>query len=479
MSLSGLTSITKTNTTDADAYDHVINLVDGTHDSVDAGAPYEEADTTAPAEEPLARKLTRNTLRSQLARRKYAKWQDGRRTLSSDGADENDEDDGTGGTAQPEVPKETGRLKRLGDKVPFRSQKPTSTPSKKQRDTAIDILYENQRGAFFCGIPLYSSASLLHVDPAGWQNAMFQDSPVNITNAQVPDPSWSWGWKTWYVDMSHDVDDEGWEYSLAFGTNFSWHGSHPWFHSFVRRRRWLRRRVRTKAIKSEAQGGPQASHMLNQDYFTIHMGRDESPDSRAEQVTKAPSTFLATLGDDTDTDFDGDMHNTAQLLTALKHSMIDRQKIALVANFLEHGGEELHYLANSMPEIMSLLVYDTSRNHLCSKFEDAMNRLSKEIEEGTGDESASRVQQRDDIEQAIRTIRGDDDVVDGLGRPRAQETRTQRKLSNIDTRRFSINVKDDIKGIPDSAGLSDEGIRWASGPTSPASVTSSKGKGRL
>ena len=111
-------------------------------------------------------------------------------------------------------------------------------------DTFINVLYENQRGSFFCGIPLYSSNSLLNFDPAGWQTSPFQDSPMNITNSQLPDPSWEWVWRTWYVDMSYDVDEEGWQYSLSFRTGIAWHGNHPWFHSFVRWRRWLRKRVK-------------------------------------------------------------------------------------------------------------------------------------------------------------------------------------------------------------------------------------------
>jgi hypothetical protein len=39
------------------------------------------------------------------------------------------------------------------------------------------------------------------------------------------------------------VDEEGWEYSFFF-RGFVWHGTSPWFHSFVRRRRWIRLRRR-------------------------------------------------------------------------------------------------------------------------------------------------------------------------------------------------------------------------------------------
>lgn len=43
-------------------------------------------------------------------------------------------------------------------------------PAKPQaeRETAIDILYENERGGFLCGKPLFSSAALGTLDPPAW-----------------------------------------------------------------------------------------------------------------------------------------------------------------------------------------------------------------------------------------------------------------------------------------------------------------------
>jgi hypothetical protein len=93
------------------------------------------------------------------------------------------------------------------------SSRPPTAP-----DAHIDVLYENQRGWFVFGIPLFSSKALwnFRIDPAPWVDAQCKPSAVNITNAQVPDPSWAWDWKSWYVDMSLDVDEEGWQYSLLF-----------------------------------------------------------------------------------------------------------------------------------------------------------------------------------------------------------------------------------------------------------------------
>ena len=479
MSLSGLAAAARANTFDVDAYDHEIGLVDTTRSSVEAAEPPERRE---PSQEPITRKLTADNLKGELARRKYAKWQadrakDTANVTSNDGAGDSADED-AGGKTQPKPPKGTTHLKRLRGRAHVPKAKRATRQSRNQ-DTAIDILYENQRGAFFCGIPFYSAASLLQLDPAGWQNAHFQDSPVHITNAQVPDPSWMWSWKTWYVDMSHDVDDEGWEYSFAFGTKFSWHGSHPWFHSFVRRRRWLRKRVRIKSVKSEMQGGPQASHMMNQDYFTIHVGRDESPDSRVDQATNAPSALPARSDDDASDKDDDDVYNIYELVVALKKAKIDRQKISIVSSFLEHGEEELYYLAESMPEIVSLLIYPTSRAQLRSRLQESLDKVTKRPEESSQGDDTTFERRKQDLERALSAIKDNDDSCDILEESNKIDLEIHHKPSKIDTSWQPVDIEDEIKGIPESAGLSETGIRWAPGPASPGSVTSSKGKGRL
>ena len=73
--------------------------------------------------------------------------------------------------------------------------------------------------------------------------------------------------------MTDDVDEEGWMYSLSFARKFSWHGTHPWFHSAVRRRRWLRQRVKIDFTNHQAEI---QAHEMAQDYFTIHStGKEE------------------------------------------------------------------------------------------------------------------------------------------------------------------------------------------------------------
>lgn len=44
-------------------------------------------------------------------------------------------------------------------------------PRVEERETAIDILYENERGGFLCGVGLFSGAALGSLDPAPWSES--------------------------------------------------------------------------------------------------------------------------------------------------------------------------------------------------------------------------------------------------------------------------------------------------------------------
>jgi len=110
-------------------------------------------------------------------------------------------------------------------------------------DYVYDFLYQHQRGAFFLGTPKFSSKSLLPVDPDEWTDPSFQTSPMDTSDFELPDPSWEWVHKSWLVDMTGDVDEDGWEYAMTFHGS-PWHGNYEVFRSFARRRRWLRLRKR-------------------------------------------------------------------------------------------------------------------------------------------------------------------------------------------------------------------------------------------
>ncbi|KAF2125933.1 hypothetical protein P153DRAFT_324325 [Dothidotthia symphoricarpi CBS 119687] len=266
----------------------------------------------------------------------------------------------------------------------------TSQPQAEQEqaprtaDSHIDILYENQRGWFVFGIPLFSSKALwnFRLDPSPWLDAKLKPSPVNITNAQVPDPSWAWDWKSWYVDMSLDVDEEGWQYSLLFKGS-AWHGNHPWFHSFVRRRRWLRRRMKRKMPPKTKEG---VRERLFGEAFSI-----------GPTLARTNTVGLASLQNSNNASIDDEIRDVTTLMRWLKRSAIDREKINIVHKFIDEGGDELHYLAEQIPAIMSMLIFQNSRRQLLStimdRFEDAKSHREEHEKSGTpeGDAESRRI----------------------------------------------------------------------------------------
>ncbi|OCK79917.1 hypothetical protein K432DRAFT_382651 [Lepidopterella palustris CBS 459.81] len=238
------------------------------------------------------------------------------------------------------------------EEVREEDQEPVEKPP--VEESHIDILYENQRGWFIFGMPLFSQKALwnLKVDPSPWLNADFKPVAVDIRNAQVPDPSWVWEWKSWYVDMSHDVDEEGWQYSFYF-RKFAWHGNHPWFHSLVRRRRWLRKRVK-QILPPKTKDNRER---LFGETFSIGTTLARS------------STHGRPLSVDTGKrveveEVDEDIRDIPTLMTRLKNAAIDREKIVAVKRFIDDSGEELYYLAERIPAIMSMLIFQNSRRQL-------------------------------------------------------------------------------------------------------------------
>jgi hypothetical protein len=314
-------------------YDHEINLIDHTKQaslraqsaSPRPGSPDILSDSSSRRHSDAPLRKHTSTLRKEITKRKFSKYQDRHLDGSDDGQPEDSRPD-------EEVGEERGRT-RDGSKS--REGKKLKEP-----ESAIDILYENQRGWFMCGIPLFSGRALGNLDPSPWTNVAQKTSATNITNAQVPDPSWEWAWKEWSVNHQEEVDEDGWEYSFAFSKKFSWHGP-SWWNSFVRRRAWIRKR-----IKKHTGYQVQEAHMLNSDYFTIHPAQDRSR-SRASTMdgslkNRYSITQLAKREMDDDIVVE-DIHDIASLMHALKFARIDREKMEAVESFIRHGGDERSY----------------------------------------------------------------------------------------------------------------------------------------
>jgi len=457
----------------ADRYDHAINLVDTTASEFEV----QSKSKTSSNWRDLAQLPTRTTVQDALSRRKYAKWGQDKYDTNED-LNAAGESAGTNGAQPSGSVMEPRAQNSESEAVDFAPQPEAAsnqkTDKQKQKQdkshSEIDIIYENQRGSFFCGIPLYSHSSLLNFDPAAWVTKNQKNSPVNITNAQVPDPSWMWAWKTWYVDMSYDVDEEGWQYSFSFGRNFSWHGTHPWFHSFVRRRRWLRKRVkRTDNNRGDKSGTLEAAHHLNTDYFTIHSKpRDRSPanPSNPDAVLARPvSIKSSTSAEEEDTTEVNAIADIPSLWKAIKRATVDRQKVDAVKIFINNGGDELSYLEEKMPEIMSALVFQNSKRQVLQHLTQAADKAQKHRDEHDAEDRPEGPDEKRRIDILLRAARAAQNEIQGLeywsDRKHVLRTTDEEALDDQnddagDPRPADQNVVGEIKGISDKAEISTE-----------------------
>ncbi|KAK3941244.1 hypothetical protein QBC46DRAFT_458443 [Diplogelasinospora grovesii] len=274
--------------------------------------------------------------------------------------------------------------------------KQTIKTKPKSPETAIDILYENQRGGFLCGKALFSSKALGNLDPPAWTNSFHKPSPTDIKTAQVPDPSWEWAWPEWRINHDEGDDEDGWKYSFMFSKKFSWHKA-KWWNSFVRRRAWIRKRVK-KGSGYLAQGDP---HMLNPEYFTVRPsselqrgGLDRSP-SRATSQRGSTRLSMSTTGGNLDGDVEKPIiEDTEGLLRFLRRSRIDREKIEAVDNYLEHAEEDLARLQEVMHEIMAIFVFQASRRVLLTRLTEVYDKTVEEQEMEKDENNSARLKRK-------------------------------------------------------------------------------------
>lgn len=242
------------------------------------------------------------------------------------------------------------------------------SPTTSAPESAIDVLYENERGGFLCGHPLFGSRALGMFDAAPWTNIAFKPSATNIKNAQVPDPGWEWAWDEWVINHDPDIenlDDDGWEYSFMFSKRFSWHGP-TWYNSFVRRRAWIRKRVR---VHRETE--TEDPHMLNAEYFAVH---PERPSSASVSVSRRSSRREMAQEEE-------EMLNIDQMLAALKACRIDREKSEVVEAFVKGSKADLKDLAGRMHDVMGMFIFQASRRTLLVHLTTALDETSKEQKE--------------------------------------------------------------------------------------------------
>lgn len=347
-------------------------------------------------------------LRDEIVRRKYAKYQaptdesardDGELEqersitppthIEDSGASsaEHAKDSSPPETVAPEVAPDT--ISRGRSTTPAGHRK--SAAKAQKPESHIDVLYENERGLFLCGHAFFSSAALGAADARPWTNENHKPSLSDIHNHQPPDPSWEWAWDEWRVN--HDAglgenqqDEDGWEYSFAYSkkSRFSWHG--PSWYSYVRRRAWIRKRVRKQSgYIAQTEG-----HMLNSDYFTIHpsQARSHSPatlGAASRATSKRYSTYTMQRREMEEAITQHEINDIGHLMRALRFCRIDREKTEIVESFIEHGEDDLFYLRDKMGEIMNAFIFQAARKLLLSHL---MEKLDAEIsaQDAAGDD---------------------------------------------------------------------------------------------
>ncbi|KAJ2609582.1 hypothetical protein H4S08_003986 [Coemansia sp. RSA 1365] len=156
-----------------------------------------------------------------------------------------------------------------------------------------DVVYECQRGFNFLGKANFSTKLLHPMDPAPWSDATMQLTVANVHSFQLPDPSWEWVSPRWLIDMTLDVDEDGWQYSSRFASS-DWHAQHSASRSFVRRRRWLR--LRRRAFADAADSDSSAEEEDEQQEYINHACVEEDPASaKRRSRTAGPKEMAAKI----------------------------------------------------------------------------------------------------------------------------------------------------------------------------------------
>ncbi|RKF81072.1 Meiotically up-regulated gene 65 protein [Golovinomyces cichoracearum] len=307
-------------------------------------------------------------LREGSAHRKFAKYQDvdslkskdnspfssfGKKTRkkSSKRQEENE------GTIRTEV-KKSSVLNRFSEEAKY----------------AVDVLFENQRGLFCCGIPLFSSRALGNLDPAPWTNIAQKTSATDITNAQPPDPSWEWIGDKWSVYHA-DEPGECWKYSFAFNGRFSWHRGR-WWNSFVRRRAWVRKRVKKKLEYDENESYMFSSH----NSLAYHTGSRYNNQLSSLKGKNSSSYDLFIGKRSTDVEKIKNIHDISTLKKAFRSVRIDREITEFVQNFIKNGSDDLFNLKDQMHEIMHLFIFQASRHSLVALLRESLNQALNQRE---------------------------------------------------------------------------------------------------
>lgn len=239
-------------------------------------------------------------------------------------------------------------------------------------DIGMDTVIENERGWFFFGYPYFSNNSLLPWDPSRWSSDTGTPISGGPREIAVPDDTWVWIWHTWYTDMCGDVDDQGWRYAWRFGSS-TWHGSHTWFRSFVRRRIW--RRLRRKVVRPAQM--PQAPQRASLDSQVSRVTFPNSLDISSGQVSlhsrrgsPAPIRPLPSICITEEVESETDL--IPDLVSRMNDCRIDRERIQLFIAFVTQHAQNtqlINLLTQNCNKALQTLQFPESAQFLRQRLE--------------------------------------------------------------------------------------------------------------
>lgn len=223
------------------------------------------------------------------------------------------------------------------------------TISSEQPELVMEYQVESERGFQFFGSIVFTSNTLLPLDPAHFTSVSGEPLGKRLTDFEVPDESWVWAWSRWYVDMTADVDDQGWCYSWRFGSKH-WSGRHRFMRSFVRQRVWKRPRANTKLL---ANGSSESLASLKNPSNTesgraSHNTKEE--EERVELAAKAE-----------------------QIIDGINGLRNDRERVIAIIHLIENSTEDSNLLLDIRDQLMGTLHYPVSKRSLVSKLSESTN----------------------------------------------------------------------------------------------------------
>jgi len=185
------------------------------------------------------------------------------------------------------------------------------------------------------------------LDPPAWCDRNRKKVNTDIQNYPLPDPTWEWCDSEWLVDMSCDVDPNGWQYAFRF-RGHTWRGHSKLFHSFVRRRRWIR--LRRKKL-----------NLLRDFEESLSSPGSFSSGSQPTSPTSMQSSFSQS-SDTASLEPISLFQENSELAQQLSFSRVDREKIALVQSVVEQ--RMVPFSADEVEDILNCLEFDSSRDRL-------------------------------------------------------------------------------------------------------------------